>query len=261
MKIYTILGAIILAICASPNSKAETEELRYELTFQGQPVGERVVSVRWLFTDDRDNRIITSWTDFSISLPLQSFSFQERMSGLGGVEPMGFTSSLSENGRLSQIQLVASSGGWSVNHARDGVGWSVPLPESAVDATSMTLVDPGAAGFLEGRNGLRVLSAESGTVISGSLDSLGPQTVVIGGEAVSAQSWVWHAGEGDVQLYYGPHGHLLKYSVDVFGQTLNATLSEAPRARSYEDMLGGAVDDGGEFTGSLIDVSIQSEEL
>ena len=183
------------------------------------------------------------------------------MSGLGGEEPMGFTSSLSENGRLSQIQLVASSGGWSVNHARDGVGWSVPLPESAVDATSMTLVDPGASGFLDGRRGLRVLSAESGTVISGSLEDLGQQTVVIGGEVLSAQSWVWHAGAGDVLLYYGPHGHLLKYSLAVFGQTLDATLSEVPSERSYEDLLGGAVDDSGEFTGSLIDVFVESEEL
>jgi hypothetical protein len=108
---------------------------------------------------------------------------------------------------------------------------------------------------------LRVLSAESGSVISGTLEARGLENVVVGGEVLAAQSWVWHAGEGDVDLYYGPHGHLLKYSIDVLGQTLEATLSEAPSARSYEELLGGTVDDSGEFTGSLIDVFVQSEEL
>tara|TARA_B110000037_G_scaffold207840_1_gene255247 strand:- start:1744 stop:2529 length:786 start_codon:yes stop_codon:yes gene_type:complete len=261
MKQNVIIGATLLSLCFTSKANAETEELHYELTFQGQQVGERVVSVRWLFTDDRDNRIITSWTDFSISVPLQSFSFQERMSGLGGMEPMGFTSSLSENGRLSQIQMVSSSLGWNVNHARDGVGWTTPLPESAIDATSMTLVDPGAAGFLDGHQTLRVLSAESGTVISGTLENLGEQTIAIDGTVITSQSWVWHAGDGDVHLYYGEHGHLLKYTVDVYGQTLDATLLRAPSARSYEDILGGTIDDSGEFTGSLIDVLVESEEL
>jgi|GEM_PF-1447849 len=255
-----IIGALFITACFGANANAETEELNYELTFQGQRVGERVVSVRWLATDT-DRRFITSWTDFTLELPLQTFSFQERMSGLGGVEPKGFTSSLSENGNLSQIQLVSSSNGWSVNHARDGVGWSIPLPETAVDATSLTLVDPGAVGFLEGLRGLRVLSAESGTVISGTLENRGLSSVSVGGEMLSVQSWVWHAGEGDVALYYGEHGHLIRYSVDVLGQTLDATLTEAPSARSYEEILGGSVDDSGEFTGSLIDVFVQSEEL
>ena len=72
MKQNVIIGATLLSLCFTSKANAETEELHYELTFQGQQVGERVVSVRWLFTDDRDNRIITSWTDFSISVPLQS---------------------------------------------------------------------------------------------------------------------------------------------------------------------------------------------
>jgi hypothetical protein len=193
------------------------------------------LKIRFMPSEYGERRFIESWTEFQIQIARTPFVYKQRLSGLGKSRPMGFSAAMAEGGHLREVQVVSQPEYWQVTHAEYGRTWSMTVPKDSFDATSLTLVDPGAKGFLDDLLRLRVLSAETGQVIEGSLSRKGERPVVLGGKQVMASHYTWQLDSGAIELAYGEGGYLLRYTVSVAGQTLVATLDALPAPRTYEE--------------------------
>ncbi|MEC7239831.1 MAG: DUF6134 family protein [Myxococcota bacterium] len=226
---------LLLGFLGLGEAHAETQELRYTLASNGQEVGHRDLKIRFLPGEYGEKRFIESWTEFKLPLARRSFHYKQRLNGLAKSGPMGFRASMSEDGHLREVQVVHQPEQWMVTHAELGRSWVLPVDSEAFDATSITLVDPGSHGFLNDRLSLRVLSAETGKVVEGRLVHQGSQSVAIAGQAVEAQHYLWELESGSIHLAYDSAGYLIRYTLQIAGQELTATLDALPAERSFEE--------------------------
>lgn len=226
---------LLLGFLGFGTAQAETQELRYTLASNGQEVGHRDLKIRFIPSEYGEKRFIESWTEFQLPIARRSFHYKQRLSGLGKVRPMGFSASMSEDGHLREVQVVNQPERWLVTHAELGRSWVLPVDSEDFDVTSITLVDPGAHGFLTDRSTLRVLSAETGQVVEGRLVNEGSKPIQIAGQSVDAQHYLWDLETGSVTLAYDSGGYLLRYTLQIAGQELTATLDTLPVERSYEE--------------------------
>lgn len=236
IALYATLGAAAQA--------AETVSLRYLLAVDGQVVGHRDLTLRYLPTADGEIRLVQSWTELTMVIAGQSFSYRQRMSGQGNTG--GFTSVIREGNEGREVQAVRGPEGWNVSVADGGQARLWELGWDGFDMTSLSLVDPESSRRLEGRTHLRVLVAETGSVVDGPLRPAGAVQVAVGGVNLPATGYIWSLPEGEVRLEYGAEGHLLRYTMRVAGKVVTATLDRPPPARDY-----GAV--GGPIIGADLD--------
>ncbi|MEE2750897.1 MAG: hypothetical protein VX519_05670 [Myxococcota bacterium] len=236
MRRLLILLAILLV--SEPAAHAETRELIYDMVLDGASVGRRRVTLRYLPAEHGEIRMLESYTEFSVLLGRKPFTFVQRLSGMGAVGPSGFVSSMREGGRPEEVQLTERLDGWRITLASNGRLKSWDLPTGAFDATSLTLVDPDAAvELVSSASILRVLSAETGNVIEGPIESIGASTLKIAGQQMNVTRWRWTLPVGPVELSYGPAGHLVAYTVLVAGKTVEVQLQAVPEPRTYGDTL------------------------
>jgi hypothetical protein len=233
-----ILALLAVFLLATPVAHAETRELIYDMVLDGSSVGRRRVTLRYLPGEHGEIRMVESYTEFSILLGSKPFTFVQRLSGMGAVGPSGFVSSMREGGRPEEVQLTERLDGWRVSLAARGRLKSWDLPAGSFDATSLTLVDPDAAvEVISSGATLRVLSAETGNIVEGQIESLGSGTVSIAGQKMNVTRWRWVLPVGAVDLSYGPAGHLLAYTVLVAGKTMEVQLQAVPEPRTFGDTL------------------------
>jgi len=227
-----------MLLVSEPAAHAETRELIYDMVLDGASVGRRRVTLRYLPGEHGEIRMVESYTEFSVLLGRKPFTFVQRLSGMGALGPSGFVSSMREGGRPEEVQLTERLDGWRVSLASNGRLKSWDLPTAAFDATSLTLVDPDAAvELVSTASMLRVLSAETGNVIEGPIESIGAGTLKIAGQEMNVTRWRWTLPVGPVELSYGPAGHLVAYTVLVAGKTVEVQLQAVPEARTYGDTL------------------------
>jgi hypothetical protein len=232
MRLPVVLFLLSLALPA----RAETQHLVYALQVGEQSVGHREVSIRYLSGDHGEVRLLESYTEFQVALPGQDLEFKQRLSGMGGQGRGDFACAMSQNGEAREVQVSKQPGGWIVTLAELGRARSWELDASAFDATSLSLVDPGALS-LEGKSHLRILAAETGGVLEGSLSESGRRSVAVGDSVVEGVVYDWETADGSVQLVYEPGGVLLEYSMPVGVGVLRARLESMPPPRSYGDTL------------------------
>ena len=242
------LSALTIAAAAQ-----DVETLTYRLTAGGQAIGQRTLTVTWLPSEAGEVRLLESYTELELTLlGKEPFSFTQRLGGRGRVPGGSFSSVIRQSDGPREIQALRREEGWRVTVVEPGRTSEELIAHRGVDATSLTLVDPGAWGFLDGLTRLSVLSAETGTVLSGPLLAGGEVALNLGGTAVPGQVWTWQPPEGSVELVYGLDGHLLRYTMQVAGVSVRAELTEPPEGRRFEEQLD---------LGGLIDESIQEQDL
>jgi hypothetical protein len=232
MRLPAVLFLFFLALPA----RAETQHLVYSLQVDEQSVGHREVSIRYLVGDRGEVRLLESYTEFRVALPGQDLEVKQRLSGMGGQGRGDFSCAMSQNGEAREVQVSKQPGGWIVTLAELGRARSWELEAGAFDATSLSLVDPGALS-LEGRSHLRILAAETGAVLEGTLSEGGSRSVFLGDSVVEGIVYDWETADGSVQLVYEPGGVLLEYSMPVGVGVLRARLESMPAPRSYGDTV------------------------
>ena len=146
----------------------EVEELTYQLTVAGQPVGRRTVTVRYLQEENREVRLLESYTELSFAAGKDGVTFTQRLGGQGRSPAGTFNATTATDGEVSEVHAVRRSEGWTVTTVAPERLATEAYSHRDVDASSLTLIDPGAAGYLSGRTRLRVLAAETGEVLDGS---------------------------------------------------------------------------------------------
>lgn len=215
---------LLLAVTAQAQP-LETRTFEYGITAAGLPVGTRTFRVTYIAGHLGEQRLMECYTEIPVA------GFSQRVSGISAdsLTP-GFSANNAQGSEVWEVQAVRDTSGLQV-HFVDGRGTQTShLNFSQVNTTSLALMDPERS--LGQAAQLNLLSAETGEILSGPLEMLGSEQVLVGGQSLAAQHYVWTPETGPVHLYYGAQGVLLKTQTRVAGQAVELTLTEAPQPRS-----------------------------
>lgn len=240
---------VLLALSqpAAALEQTHVQTLLYDLRAGDTPVGTREVTLRYLDRDGAEVRLVESYTELQLSLPTGPFSYVQRASARFTSRDASFTSTVSENGKLREVQArQRSSGTWSVTVIEEGELKQATLEPGQVDLSSLELLDPVRHLELTSRPRAEVLAAETGTLMAGAVQDLGEDTVRLDGQDIAVHRWSWSPTVGSIELAWSLDGVLVRYSSQWLGKELQAQLRQAPEARSFGEIssVPTVIDDG-----------------
>lgn len=214
-----------------------SQTLSYDLVLNGAVVGSREVRIRYLEPfnpGDGESRLIETWMELDGRVGAWNAEVQNRATAHITRSDSSFTSSMSLNGDISEVQArTLHDGRWRVHGIFDRRLSDQTLRRSDVDMSTLDLFDPVRSQQFVKLRTARLLSAETGTVMRGAVQDLGEETLTVGGEQIVVHRYAWTPDEGRFELAWSGDGLLLDWSAQIKGQTIEARLKALPEARSY----------------------------
>ena len=237
----------LAATTAAQAADSTEQSLVFDLLMDGAVVGHREITVKYIppaTPAGQESRVIETWTELNAQLGAWGFVLENRSTGFGSDGRSTFTSSMSVNGKVSEIQGQRHPDGrWQINaHYPDGIQ-RFELRRTEVDLSTLDLLDPGRALIFRDGARARVLSAEPGRVMTGELTDLGESTLTVGDREVVVHRWAWTPPEARFELAWSEDGLLVDWSATFKGKRLDADIRELPTPRVYgevqtEDFVG-----------------------
>ncbi len=206
-----------------------THQMSWNLSVAGKVVGHRDVTVKYVKSDVGMRRIVESWTEIDGAAGPVRIRYRQRMTASGeGRDPMSFQSVIDENGRGREVSVRWTPNAWVVTTVADGRSRTGQLEPARVDLSSADLFDPDSRVGLDGRTSARMIQAETGDVLSGTVSDLGHQIVEVGGEPVPVHGWSWDTPQGRQKLWYSSDGFLVRYEAQILGIAVEGLLRRPP---------------------------------
>jgi hypothetical protein len=235
------IAALLLAL-AAPTARADEQVLRYQLLAQDRAVGSRDVTIKYVPTPTGELRLLEAWTSFVLPIPKGTFRYEQRLGARFGGD-RGFVASMSLDGQVREVQARQGiDGAWAVSRASAQGAHSEALPTEAVDLVSSEIFDgQRALRALQAGAQLSLLSAETGTVLSGPVTDLGPGTMAVGPDEIEVLRYRFEPPEGTMTLAYSRDGWLIAYDYQVLGLLVGARLQKLPPPRSFDTVLDGSL--------------------
>lgn len=225
-------------LLAQPALAADSSQtLSYDLVLNGAVVGSREVRIRYLEPfnpGDAESRLIETWTELDARVGAWNAEVKNRATAHISRTDSSFTSSMSLNGDVSEVQArTLHDARWQVHGIFDRRLSDWTLRRTEVDMSTLDLFDPVRSQDFTALTTARVLSAETGQIMRGPVQDLGEDTLTVGGEQVLVHRYAWTPEEGRFELAWSDDGLLLDWSAQIKGQTIEARLKELPEARSF----------------------------
>jgi hypothetical protein len=219
-----------LVALALPASAADREQtLIWDIAIQGARVGTRQLVVRYIEGDGGASRMLESYTDLDGQVGSARLRWRQRMTAHADAgEPASFHSVIDNDGAGIEIQGRWTPSAWRVTTVANGRPRTVDLPPTRVDLSTADLLDPSTRLPLSHFSELDVLSAETGEVWSGPVESLGARDLTIGGKQVAVSTYAWSSPQGRWELSYSADGFLVRAVTHLLGFTLEAQLRQPP---------------------------------
>ena len=234
----TLALTLLAALTAAPAMAEEPRTVAFDLLMNGEVVGSREVSLRYLPAEegvsDHEVRITQTWTQIDADIAGWTFAVRNRTTSHATDLRSSFTSSVSVNGDLSEIQgRTIDDGRWQVSEIRSGKHNTRELRRTEIDLSTMDLLDPVRSQVITDLTRVQLLSAETGDVMVGVLEDLGEGDLTVGGRTVAVHRWGVDTSEGRLQLGWSAEGLLLESSMVIRGQVIETRLKEVPPPREY----------------------------
>jgi hypothetical protein len=141
---------------------------------------------------------------------------------------------VNDNGTLREVQGRRDwDGTWQITRVEDDGRSHFAHRRTAVNTTSMDLLDPDARPLVDFGPLLHVLVVETGLVLDGEVEELEDGEIEIGGQTVTVRRTAWTPVGGRVELAWSEDGLLLAYQVAVLGKTVQATARTVPKPPTY----------------------------
>jgi hypothetical protein len=223
--------SLMLSLAASAAAQSENK-LVWELSVKGAPVGTREVTVRTMHgtaEGEDGSRVLESFTDLSGQVGPMRVRWRQRLTAhIDAREPASFTSVVDQNGTTLEIQGRWTPDNWIVTTTTNGRPRTTEMPLARVDISTADLLDPATrypfAHFTE----LRILSAESGEVLTGPVERLGVSEVTVQGTPIQVTGYAWTSTKGRSEFKFSADGFLVAYRTQLFGVDLEAVLRDPP---------------------------------
>lgn len=229
---------LLLATLAAPpahaaDTPAAPDSLTWELTLNGRRVGERDLTVSTESLGDVELRTLQSNTTVDASVLGVDLSYRQKLTANADIGPASFISVVEQGGSVAEIQGRKSWSGWSLTVTERGRSRTDELPTSAIDLSTADLLDPESRVPLSRFTRARLLFTETGDVLAGTVEPLGPSEVEIAGKPVPVEGYAWTADDEasagfGYTAWYTAEGWLVRFESKVFGQKVAGTLVKPP---------------------------------
>lgn len=223
---WLLLAGLGLAHAADLEHK-----LTWDVTVGGTKVGTRNLRVKYVKEEGQVGmrRVLESWTELDGTLGTMRATFRQRMTAhASGSEPASFHAVSDQNGAPQEVQARWTPGAWWVTTTAAGRSRTVDMPSNRIDLSTADLMDPDSRYPLGHFSQLRLLSAETGEVITGAITPLGTKTMTLGRDELPVNGFAWDSPQGRSEFWYAQDGFLVHYTMPVLGITMVATLQKAP---------------------------------
>ena len=221
------LFAFLLAL-ATASADEITQEMTWEVSLGGEPVGEQSVTVTYLPAEHGLRRMISSKTHLKGTILGQKIDIEERLTAHAGEEPASFHAVLEVNDRPREVQGRRLHTGWMVSIAESGRYRYLDYELPEVDLSTADLFDPETRVPISRFHQVRLLSAETGEVLVGTVERLGASTIKIAGQSVGVDGYQLKAEGGETEFWYTTDGHLVRYRMKLIGHEVEAVLRDPP---------------------------------
>ncbi len=215
----------LIALLGSAWAAHPIHQLEWQLSVDGQPIGKRTLTVRYLEGEAGTNRILESYTDVDGKVGPVSVRFRQRLTAhVDAREPAAFHSVVDNNGSKLEVQGRWTPSNWVVTTTANGRSRTTQFELPRVNLSGADLLDPYTRLPLSHFEQARILSTESGEVAFGEVEKLGVSQWSAGGQALQVSGYAWTSPQGRSEYYYSPDGFLVRYRTQLLGATIEARL-------------------------------------
>jgi hypothetical protein len=219
----------IVALALSATAAEREHTLVWDLSAGGKPIGSRNLVVRYLDGEGGTSRVLESYTEIDGQIGPTRLRWRQRMTAhVDAREPASFHSVIDHDGTPIEVQGRWTPSAWVVTTLANGRPRTVEMPLTRIDLSTADLFDPDTRVPLSHFSGVRILSAETGEVLTGPVEQLGVREVTIAGKSVSVTTYAWSSPHGRWELSYSADGYLVRSVTQLLGITLEAQLRQAP---------------------------------
>ncbi len=208
----------------------EVSQVTWALKLDGREVGQRTAT----YTIDRSGpdvrRVIEARTRIQAAVGPVTWAFEQNLVVHGSIGPNAFRSVQLEDGVAREVQGRWSPTAWTVVQVDKGGTRASEAAPYRIDVSTADLIDPYAARSLASFTSVKVLSAETGEILEGTVEPLGPSVVRIGTVDVGVQGYVWTTSAGRSTFWYDPDGWLVRYETTILGRAVEGVLKQPPPA-------------------------------
>jgi hypothetical protein len=220
---------VITLLCSLAFAEERAQTLVWDVTSQGKALGTRTVTVRYLEGEGGTNRVLEGFTDLDGQVGPMKVRWRQRMTAnIDAREPASFQSVIETNGTALEVQGRWTPSTWIVTTVANGKSRTVEMPLTRVDVSTADLLDPDSRLPISLLDPARILSAETGEVLSGPVLALGAQDLTIGGQIVPVTSYAWTTSQGRSEFSYSADGFLVRQVSQLLGVTIEAQLRQPP---------------------------------
>lgn len=223
----------MLALFVLASALAAEQRIVYDLVANGEKVGTRDVTVRYLSRDDGERRVIESWTE----LAMAGTALKCRTSGSASPKGAQFSSAVEQDGVRTQIQgTELPGGGWRLV-VEDAAGVKErTLAREEARISSLDLWDPSRNRVLTAPGPVAIVMVETGDVLAGTVDEGQPGQIKVGAQKVPVTRYTVNGGVGKAKFDLDESGLLLRSEVQWLGGTVIATARDAPPPRTFGEV-------------------------
>ncbi|TVQ89231.1 MAG: hypothetical protein EA397_15770 [Deltaproteobacteria bacterium] len=221
---------LLLSLLLGPTSAlAGPQTLSWELKLNGKPVGERTLTVSIEETDHGELRTLSADTQIDAKVIGVSFTYRQRLTANADRGPASFVSIVDQGGEVSEIQGRLTGAGWRMSIDSGGRTRGYDLAVNKVDLSTADLLDPHSrVPLARFPDEVSVLSAETGEVLAGRVEPLGPSSVTIKGQSVAVEGYALKIDQGAGTFFYTSEGWLVRFESKIAGQKVEGQLTEPP---------------------------------
>jgi len=229
MLVLSVLAAAAFAQAAPSSPAPHTQEMTWQVTYQGKPVGERTVTVKYVPEKLGMRRIIESETSLDGHQAGLPYTFAQRMTATAvGRSPASFHSVVDDNGTPREVQGRLVGGQWMVTLVESGRSKTWEVNGSDIDLSTADLFDPQSFVPLSKFSTVKVLSAETGDIWTQPVGRLGPSEIPIAGKKIPVEGWAVEPPQGKASFWYTTDGVLVRYDYRWMGRIVQAELTAPP---------------------------------
>jgi hypothetical protein len=223
----------IVSLCFIHDVWAETSQsLVYDITFHGNPVGTRVVTINYLPATDISpygSRLLDITTDLQLQVVGKDITYHQHATANFSEYRNRFTSQVNVNGDIFELQGKQQNNlDWVVFETAKGAKPQRHIyPAYKMDVVSLSMFDPGQVQkWMSGP--MSIYHAEMGDIWDGVWKDGNNTTITSSEQILEGRLLTFSAPDGKFIGSWSDGGLLLNWSVVILGQELEATLRNIP---------------------------------
>lgn len=217
-----------------PEPPLNEQSLVYDLTMNGQIVGQRRVRIQYLPASSKlpyGSRIVESWTSLDYDVPLtgKNISYTKRATGHFSARGSKFVSVVDVAGDGFEFQGNQRQGGmWNIYEQQGKDLSQRKLSSSEMQSFSLALFDPGQLEqWISGAN-RNIYHVEMGELWTGSWTQLPSKSISVGDVTLEGIAMHYQSTHGELDVLWSDSGLVLDFTLRVNGLVLDANLRSLP---------------------------------